>query len=445
MAGGAVVSGVLLGISLRVPHLGLIHPWENPELLGHWDFVLQIMVLMAGGLHLLLLVLAQARQERDIPSVLLVLWILSGLFFAVVLNWTVSARSFLPIAPAAAILLVRRLTPAAENALAGGRALWPLLPSAAISLSLAMADYQLADSARTAARQITAKYQSPGHTLWFENFGGFEYYMQKLGGRPLDVEHSLLQPGDIVVVPWISGGFVTLPAGSVGWVEGFKFRPFSWINLMASNGRSTAGFYDANSGPIPFGLGGVPAQDYFVLKVFTPVQYRTPPGNPQEVLAGDVPGFPSIAFEAKNEITFPEPAEAAREAAQAAQLAARGNIDEALQHYRTALKLAPENPIRLNDLAWMLATAGKPEWRNGEEAVRLATAAVQLSGRRLPVCMGTLAAAFAETGQFAKAAQIAQTAHLLAVLTGQPDLAAKYDRWSGRFAAGKTVEAGENP
>ncbi|MGB2637492.1 MAG: hypothetical protein WAN32_00945, partial [Candidatus Acidiferrum sp.] len=35
-------------------------------------------------------------------STILVLWLVGVLVFATILNWTVSARSFLPVAPAAA-------------------------------------------------------------------------------------------------------------------------------------------------------------------------------------------------------------------------------------------------------------------------------------------------------------------------------------------------------
>ena len=239
LAGGVVIFGLLLGIFYRGSNLGLIAPWGNPELMNHWGFALQVMLLTAGGLHLLLLTAAEAWHKRDINSMPLVLWIISGLFSATVLNFAVNARSLLLIVPAAAILLVRRLGATRENSV--GRAVWLLIPAAAITLSIAMADYQLANSARTAATQITAKYKSASHTMWFEPHLGFQYYMEKLGGLPIDVERSLLQPGDTVVVPEI-GAYNTLPAGSVGWLEYFGFSPFSWMNLMDTSKSGAAGF-----------------------------------------------------------------------------------------------------------------------------------------------------------------------------------------------------------
>jgi Flp pilus assembly protein TadD len=123
------------------------------------------------------------------------------------------------------------------------------------------------------------------------------------------------------------------------------------------------------------------------------------------------------------------------------QLETDGRIEEAIQHYREALNVDSNNPVVLNNLAWILATTSKPELRNGEEAVRLATKAVELTDRRLPRFIGTLAAAYAEAGQFSKAAQIAQTARVLAILANQPDEAAQIDQLSSRYAAGRAVDA----
>src|SRR5208282_848997 len=107
---------------------------------------------------------------------------------------------------------------------------------------------------RTAAEQITAKYKPAGHQLWFEGHGTFQYYMEKLGGQPIDVERSLLQLGDFVVVPQV-GTFIAFPPDVVGWVDNLVFSPFSWMNLMGCSKDEAAGFYGANFGPVPFVIG----------------------------------------------------------------------------------------------------------------------------------------------------------------------------------------------
>jgi 4-amino-4-deoxy-L-arabinose transferase-like glycosyltransferase len=439
LAGGFVFFGVWLGMFKLWNNLGLSSV-ADLSMLKHGDFVLQVALLTVGGLHLLLLVAAEICRRRDPGSIILALWIISGLLFATVLNWTVSARSFLPIVPAAAILLARRLGATRGKSEAGGWLLWPLIPAAAIALSIVIADDQLANSARTAADQITAKYKSAGHQMWFEGHGAFQYYMEKLGGEPIDVERSLLQPGDVVVVPWI-GSRVPFPAESVGWLEGLAYCPFSWMNLMGSTEHGAAGFYGANLGPVPFAIGRLPRQDYFVVKVFSRVQFNTPPANQREVQAGDVPSFPYFSSALVDKITFSWEPEAKKQTQLAGQLEADGKVAEAIQHYREALNVDSNNPVVLNNLAWILATASRPELRNGEEAVQLATKAVKLTDRRLPLFIETLAAAYAETGQFSKAAQITQTARILAILVNQPDLITRIDRLSSLYAGDRAVEA----
>jgi len=100
-----------------------------------------------------------------------------------VLNWMVNARSILPIVPAAAILLVRRLGARRGTLPAGRWWLWPLVPSAAITLSLMLADYQWPMRPERRAEQIVANIKPANHQLWFEQHMGIQYYLEKTG-RP---------------------------------------------------------------------------------------------------------------------------------------------------------------------------------------------------------------------------------------------------------------------
>jgi len=417
---GVIIFGLLLAVFRLGGNLGLFLPWKNIKLLNHWNYQLQVIILTAGGLLLVLLVVTEAWQRRDLVTVTLALWIISGLFFAIVLNWTISARSYLPIVPAVVILLVRRMgrqQPLINNV----RLLGPFTLVAVITVNVAMADHRLANSGRTAAEQIVAKYKPTDHQLWFEGgYGTFQYYMEKLGGQRMDLERSMLLPGDVIVVSWYNDDFFTLPAGSVGWVGYLESRPRWWMNIMGAEEHRAAGFYSAGLGPVPFAIGGLPSQLYYVVKVFSRVQYKSQPVNPQEVRAGDMPSFSSYLSysEVDNKTTFRMESEVALHLQQASQLKGEGKIAEAIQHYRQALAVDSNNPVVLNNLAWILATANKPELRDGEEAVRLATKAVKLTDFRRPIFIGTLAAAYAEAGQFSQACEMANVASYLNQLTG---------------------------
>jgi 4-amino-4-deoxy-L-arabinose transferase-like glycosyltransferase len=438
LAGGVILLGGLL-TTFRL--------WNNvsldssaPNLMKHWDFLIQLMFLTACGVHLLLLVVAEVWRRRDSVTLILALWIAGTIYFATILNWTVNVRSFLPLVPAAAILLVRRLEATRGNSVADGWWLLPLIPSAAIALSVAVADYQLANSARTAAEQITAKYKSPSHTVWFAGHGGFQYYMEKLGGKPMDVERSLFQPGDMVVVPEI-GANSSFPPGSVGWVEHLQFETTSWMNLMGGTANGAAGFYGANFGPVPFVVGKPPIPVYFVLKEFSQVQWDSKPTNPQDVQGGGVPSYSSFSFQEEKALTFTNKLEVMNQVRLADQLEKEGKTEAAIQQYHIALSRDSNSPVVLNNLAWLLATTSKPEFRSGEEAVQLATRAVQLTDCREPHIIGTLAAAYAESGQFQQAFQIAYTAHALAGMTDQKEVAEINEKLLKLYSSGKTADA----
>ena len=128
-----------------------------------------------------------------------------------------------------------------------------------------------------------------------------------------------------------------------------------------------------------------------------------------------------------------------------ATFAAHGMLVEAMQEYREAVRIHPDDAGALNQLAWNLATCPKPGLRNGREAVQLATRAVELTNGQRPDFIGTLAAAYAETGQFSKAVETAQKARALALSMGQAEEAARNEQWSRLYSAGKTVNTAPGP
>jgi cytochrome c-type biogenesis protein CcmH/NrfG len=91
-------------------------------------------------------------------------------------------------------------------------------------------------------------------------------------------------------------------------------------------------------------------------------------------------------------------------------LSTRGRQAEAIEEYKAALQYDSDQILALNDLAWLLATAPDPHYRNGPEAVRLAEHACELSNYKTTLYVGTLAAAYAEAGRFDDAVQTAQKA-----------------------------------
>ena len=95
-------------------------------------------------------------------------------------------------------------------------------------------------------------------------------------------------------------------------------------------------------------------------------------------------------------------------------LSVQRRTEEAMAEYREVLRLKPESPVSLTNLAWILAAHENPNLRNAAEAVRLAERACELTGYKHVAALNTLAMAYAETGRFSDAAGTTRTALKLA-------------------------------
>jgi tetratricopeptide (TPR) repeat protein len=89
----------------------------------------------------------------------------------------------------------------------------------------------------------------------------------------------------------------------------------------------------------------------------------------------------------------------------------------ALSDYAEAQKLKPSSHFPINNRAWLLATARDASIRNGPQAIELATRACQMTQWKNDLCIGTLAAAYAEIGDFDKAAELITKAMAMAPTT----------------------------
>jgi serine/threonine-protein kinase len=81
----------------------------------------------------------------------------------------------------------------------------------------------------------------------------------------------------------------------------------------------------------------------------------------------------------------------------------RGEYAAALADYRAAVRVNSQYLNGLDSLAWLLATCPDARYRNGAEAVTIATRALNLTDGKDSRSLGTLAAAYAESGDFAAA------------------------------------------
>jgi tetratricopeptide (TPR) repeat protein len=94
---------------------------------------------------------------------------------------------------------------------------------------------------------------------------------------------------------------------------------------------------------------------------------------------------------------------------------------DGLQRLRDVAANAPDSPRMLDELAWLLATYPDSKSRDGSEAVRLAERACVLTERRIPALLDTLAAAYAEAGDFPRAISAVEEALKYAHSSGDGD------------------------
>jgi len=80
--------------------------------------------------------------------------------------------------------------------------------------------------------------------------------------------------------------------------------------------------------------------------------------------------------------------------------AMKSQYDRAISDYNKAIEMNPKFPVAYNQLAWLLATCPDGKYRDGRKAVENATRACELSQWVAPYLLDTLAAAYAEAGEF---------------------------------------------
>lgn len=96
--------------------------------------------------------------------------------------------------------------------------------------------------------------------------------------------------------------------------------------------------------------------------------------------------------------------------------------DAAIEHWKRALTADPGSVRALLGAARILAASRDESLRSGPEALKLALRANTLTAGKSPMVLDTLSAAYAETGQFARALDVEQHALELATASGDQQL-----------------------
>ncbi|MBI4115484.1 MAG: glycosyltransferase family 39 protein [Candidatus Omnitrophica bacterium] len=229
-----------------------------------WSFLLQFDVMILGGLSILGFAVIDFLHSKDADSLLLVLWVLGTFIFATFINWTVNGRSVLPMVPAAGILLTRRLE-RTNPQWKGMKAFLLLIAPALLALLVTHADYSWANAARSASKAIRKIIQTRQNgTVWFQGHWGFQYYMESLGTKPLEANASEGSIGDLIVMPGNNSNPLILQKELL---KGIDILQFELDGIGTMTPELGAGFYSDLWGPLPFAIGPVDPDKYFIFYV----------------------------------------------------------------------------------------------------------------------------------------------------------------------------------
>jgi hypothetical protein len=242
----------------------------------------QVLLWCVVGLGVLALAADDLRRTREPKAVLLAAWVAGTFVFASFVNWTVNARSLLPLVPAMGILAARRL----DRHAAAGRAPARVAVGAGLALSAALAiatlwaDASLAAASRTAAVRIVGEFAAGGGRVWFQGHWGFQYYAERLGALALDALEPRVERGDAIVKPRHNSYLFELEGRFVGQPQRRVLPVPRWISTM--NPAAGAGFYSATFGLLPFAFAGAQPEVYLVYRSAGPdlaPDAAAPPGS----------------------------------------------------------------------------------------------------------------------------------------------------------------------
>ncbi len=116
-----------------------------------------------------------------------------------------------------------------------------------------------------------------------------------------------------------------------------------------------------------------------------------------------------------------------------------GRLADAATQFAAVLTLRPDHVQALSGLAWIRAAAADRALRDGDESVRLAERAADLTRNRDLAVLDALGAAYAAAGRWADAIRVARNGLDLAKSAGQQPVAAQFQQRLELYQSGQAV------
>jgi 4-amino-4-deoxy-L-arabinose transferase-like glycosyltransferase len=263
LASAATVAGTWLALGGIPPD-----PIDDPAV--GYLFPPHVVIYLLAALQILAVALLEAFKRRNAASMFLLLWFLGVLAFATLANWAITARTFLPLVPPVAILIVNQVYERQSNLpRLESRVRWALVASGVLAMAITQADVSQARSAHNAARKLAARYLPQSVPLWFLGHWGFQFYMEEQGARIVDAQRDVLAPGNLVIVPTNNTNVRLLPDDIAQRIDVIGFRASRFASTNSVQLRTK--FYAASRRlSLPIVFGPVPPDLYVIYRVKTP-------------------------------------------------------------------------------------------------------------------------------------------------------------------------------
>ncbi|HEX8523068.1 MAG TPA: glycosyltransferase family 39 protein [Tepidisphaeraceae bacterium] len=239
-------------------------PIKGHELRGENGFdvayAAQLAALITVGAIVMIAAGAEMRDWKG-TGIWLGLWVLGTFVFAAFLNWSVNARSILPMAPAVALIACRRLD---RRGTLKAWELWSLAPAAALALACAWSDTAWANVSRDSSAAMMQRAKNYGTSVYVNGHWGFQYYMEKAGAVAVDARHFRPRRGDLVAYSVNNTNVLRLELGEDERERLMELRPVPLGFLTVMHQDAHAGFYSDVFGPLPYAFGAAPPEDFFL-------------------------------------------------------------------------------------------------------------------------------------------------------------------------------------
>ena len=200
-------------------------------------------------------------QQKSADALLLVLWIVGTFCFATFFNWSITARTFLPMAPAVAILTIQHF----ERLQKLTRLEYlPVLGAAGLSILIAVADYRQANCARDAASLYQKRYGAEASNVRFLGHWGFQYYIEQWGAKAFDRNNPKVANGEIVLGPFSDPNVVHVSVEKVLRRDESTLSTLPFVSTFRVG--TGAGFYSSFGGPLPWVINKIPPERYYAVE-----------------------------------------------------------------------------------------------------------------------------------------------------------------------------------